>query len=78
MAKHKIYVLNRSGHAALAEWTPTNKAEIKTAEEVFGDLQKRNFHLFDVSNPQEETKQEMTEFNPQAKEILAFGQLEGG
>ncbi|PWT75581.1 MAG: hypothetical protein C5B60_05160 [Chloroflexi bacterium] len=77
MAKHKLYVLNRAGHTALAEWDPKNKVEIKTAEEVFGDLQKKDFHMFDASTPQE-TKQELTEFDPKTKEIVAFSQLEGG
>lgn len=77
MAKHKLYILNRSGHTALAEWDPKSAVEIKTAEEVFGDLQTKNFHMFDASSPLE-TKQELTEFDPKAKEIVAFGQLEGG
>lgn len=76
--KHKIYILNRSGHAPVAEWTPTNQVEIKTAEEVFGDLQRRNFRMFDGSNPQKEDQELLTEFDPKAKEIVAFGPSQGG
>lgn len=77
MAKHKIYLLDRSGHTPVAEWNPTNLAQIKTAEETFGDLQTKGFHMFDASDPQD-TKTELKEFDPQTKEIVAFGQLEGG
>lgn len=77
MAKNKLFVLNRSGHAPVAEWNPTNLAQIKTAEETFGDLQTKGFHFFDATDPQD-TKTEITKFNPEAKEIVAFGALEGG
>lgn len=75
--KHTLYVLNHRGHAPVVSWKPQDKASIKTAEEAFGELQDNNFHLYDVSNPSE-TGKELTKFDPEAKEVIAFRQLEGG
>jgi len=77
MRKHVIHVLNRTGHAPLVRWDPANAAEVKTAEEAFGDLKEQKYHMFDASEPQE-THTELKKFDPEVKEIVAFGQPQGG
>jgi len=75
--KHQLFVLNRTGHSPIAEWDPNVPVEIKSAEQVFGDLQKSGMKFFDAGEPQE-TKQELKTFDPEAKEIIGFGPLQAG
>ena len=75
--KNVMYLLNRRGHAPLVKWNPTIEAEVKSAAEMFGQLQEQGQRLYDVSNPAD-TGKELTTFDPEATEIVAFGQLEGG
>lgn len=75
--KHAIYRLNQTGHSPVAEWDPSNKVEIKSAAEVFGKLQKAGHKFFDLAESQQD-KTELKVFDPEAKEVIAFGPLVGG
>lgn len=77
MKKHVMYVLNRSGHSPLVQWAPDNKVDIKGAKEMFGELKEKGYHFFDATDKQDSSG-ELTKFKPEAKEIVAFRQMEGG
>lgn len=71
-----ITKLDRTGHSTLAEWKKDDKIQIRTAEEVFSDLQKTGHALADISDPAE--SKFITKFDPEATEITAVPQLQAG
>jgi len=75
--KHTLRMLSSFGDSEVCEWSPNIPIEIKSAEDTFKALQARGAHFFDASQPAE-TKDELIEFDPQAKDIIGFTQLTAG
>ena len=81
----EINRLDHRGHGPMATWSPNNKVEIKTAEEVFNKLRLpvakggEGNELYDISDPQNPGIH-MKTFDPAATEILAvpLGKMVGG
>ena len=73
----QILRLDHRGHGPVAKWEIGDKAEIKTAAEVFDDHRAKGFAMFDISDPLDVGKQ-LIAFKPEATEILALPKMAGG
>ncbi len=78
MSTGVIRKIDSSGDTVLAEWDTTDKASVEHAERVFNE-EARNKGLMSRCDAGTDLRGEkITEFDPEAAEILAFGRPVGG
>ncbi len=74
-----ISKLDHRGHGLVATWDKADKLSFQAAEATFGDLVEQKNKMFDISDEKPEAEhRELKAFDPNATEILAVPQLQGG
>jgi hypothetical protein len=76
MGMHQMHVLDRTGHSTTS-WDPDSEVEITIARETFDALRAKNYRIFRVKGDGE-LGVRMETFDPQAGEMIAVPQLQGG
>ena len=76
MEKLILRIVSREGDTQVT-WRPNYKVEVDTAQKEFDKLTKLGYALFEVAEKGAKPTQ-TREFNPEAMEILAVPNLQGG
>ncbi len=67
--------LDRRGHGEIARWSVDDKLSQAQAKKVFKEHQLKHFTMFDISH---DDGVKLTEFDPNATEILATPPMQAG
>jgi len=74
----KIRRLDSTGDTLLAEWDVSDTLSTKRANEIFNALVASGTLLSRCDEGTDLTGEQIPEFDPQAKDIIAFGPIQGG
>jgi hypothetical protein len=79
MANVMRYAKRGEGDVRLS-WDPANKEEVKAAKKAFDDLLKKGYCAWRVDLPvdKRDNTTRITEFDPEAKEIVVLPKMTGG
>ncbi len=73
---HRLRILGPSGDTAVA-WDVDNEAAVAEAERVFNEHRAKGYQSYQIDTPSLPGER-IEKFNPEANEILLFGQVVGG
>lgn len=74
----RIRKLDSTGDTLLAEWDATDEISTKRANEIFNALVASGALLSRCDEGTDLTGTQIPEFDPQARDIIAFGPIQGG
>lgn len=73
---HTLRILSREGDTAVA-WKPADTESTTLAEKQFNELMAKGYAMF-ATDTELGTKEQVRKFDPEAFEIVAVPQLQGG
>jgi hypothetical protein len=73
----EMEILDPTGHVTV-RWDPDDKAEVATARQTFDEMTKKGYQAFRRGEKKGERGERLTTFDPKAKRVLLFPQLQGG
>jgi hypothetical protein len=76
MTVHTLHTLNGQGDVNIT-WNPRNADEVREAKRTFDNLKKKGYQGARVQDG-ERSDELIREFDPQARSIVMFQQIQGG